>query len=43
MGNAFDVLIKMFYFSIFFAIPLAIWKVVDIIIWIIHHVNINVN
>jgi len=41
MNSALDILIKMLYFSIFVAIPLAIWKIVDIVIWIIRHINIQ--
>lgn len=42
MGDALDFVIKGFIIMLIVAVPLAIWKVVDIILWLIHNVNIEI-
>lgn len=46
-GKAFDGMFKafalLFYISIFILLPLAAWKLIDVIIWLIQHVSINLD
>lgn len=44
MFNGFDPITPVFNlckFLIIFAVPLALWKLIDIAIWIFSHININ--
>lgn len=42
IGNAIDALWKLLLFLIIFALPLAIWKLVEIIIWIYNHISFSI-
>lgn len=43
MGKAVDALYKALFASIIIAWPLAIWKIIEILIWIMDHVNIEIS
>jgi len=41
IGKAFDGLYKFAMFSLFVLLPLSVWKVIDILVWIYQHVRIS--
>lgn len=42
MGRAVCGLIEWLAWSLLLVIPLALWKVIDIIVWVCHHVTVGV-
>lgn len=42
LGRVFDALATMFFVMLFGAVPLAIWKLVEIVIWLWDNVEIGV-
>lgn len=42
IGEGIDVILKFSIFSILILLPLAIWKIVDIIIWLVHFLSQHV-
>lgn len=42
IGKAFDALFRLMSVVIIISVPLAIWKVIDIIVWICKHITIGV-
>lgn len=43
MGKAIDSMFTMIALLLFIAVPLAAWKVIDVIIWICSHVQVKWN
>lgn len=43
IGDAIEALIKGFIFLLIFAVPLAIWKLIKIIIWLCTKVSVSFN
>lgn len=41
IGKAIEVLVKFALFSVFVLVPLSIWKLIEIMVWIIRHVSIS--
>lgn len=39
----FKPLVTLFYWLLFVALPLALWKLIDIVIWIFRHLNVSWN
>lgn len=42
LGRMVDNLVMSMFAVVAVSVPLAIWKIVDIIVWIIQHINISV-
>jgi hypothetical protein len=42
IGKAFDQLFANMIVVLFISIPLAIWKIVDIVVWVLHHISIGI-
>jgi len=43
LGNILTRMIISLYITIIIFVPLGIWKLIDIIIWLVKHINIQVN
>lgn len=41
IGDAIEAMFKLLIFLIIFAVPLAIWKLVEIIIWVYNHFSVS--
>lgn len=42
MSNIFDAMLQMISITLLFTIPLSIWKLIDIGIWIYRHLEVSV-
>jgi hypothetical protein len=41
-GKGFDELFSGLFITIIISVPLAVWKLIDILVWIYNHVNISI-